>query len=109
LETGSKLGQLLQNAFKSSGIPYEPKVEVRYGHTAAVLANAGIGIAIVDVFTAHFLSNFAVTVRPFEPAIRISSSILTRSALPASRLIQDFAREVGRAFSVSTIAGIKQH
>ena len=97
LELGSRLGQMLQGAFDMARVAYEPKVEVRYCHTAAVLANAGIGIAVVDRFTARFLSSFAMTVRPFGPTITVASSLLTRSIFASSQLASDFADEIRRA------------
>ena len=97
LEQGSRLGQMLQGAFETARVAYEPKIEVRYCHTAAVLANAGIGVAIVDRFTARFLSNFAMTVRPFAPTITIAASLLTRSVFPSSQLTSQFAEEIRRS------------
>ncbi|SKA27185.1 LysR family transcriptional regulator [Consotaella salsifontis] len=102
IELGSRLGQQLQRSFESAGVGYHPRVEVRYCHTAAVLASTGLGVAIVDRFTARFLSSFAVTVRPFSPTTRIASSLLTRLLFPPPQLAADFAEEVRRAIVLAT-------
>ena len=97
LELGSRLGQMLQRAFETAGTPYEPKIEVRYCHTAAVLANTGIGVAIVDRFTARFLSTFEMVARPFAPTITVAASLLTRSVFPSSQLAMLFEDEIRQA------------
>lgn len=94
LETNSRLGLLLQRAFEASRIPYEPQVEVRYCHTAAVLANAGIGAAIVDPFTAQFLADFDIAQKPFDPKIEVPAVIVTRSGMIPSNLARAFIEEV---------------
>lgn len=96
LDTASRLGLLLKRAFEATRIAYEPQVEVRYCHTAAVLANAGIGVAIVDPFTAQFLSGFDIVRKEFRPTIEVPAAIITRSRSVPSKLVQAFIGEVQR-------------
>lgn len=97
LHAASRLGRLLRGAFVEAGAPYAPRVEVRYCHTAAVLAEAGLGIAVVDRFTAGFVDRRALVSRPFLPAISAPCTLLTRKDAPPSRLVAAFAEEVRRA------------
>ncbi|QPC43579.1 LysR family transcriptional regulator [Kaustia mangrovi] len=90
----SRLGALLRASFYTMGVPFTPVVEVRYCHSAAVLANAGIGIAIVDEFTADFTRTYEVRQRPFAPQTRVIASYLTRRDGPGSRLAEAFADEL---------------
>ena len=92
LDRASRLGLLLQNAFETVRVAYQPKVEVRYCHTAAVLANAGMGIAVVDSYTASFLPNMDLTVRAFDPLISVSACMLTRPDRPLSSLALAFSQ-----------------
>lgn len=101
LELASRIGQHLHRAFERSATPYEPQVEVRYCHTAAVLANAGIGVAVVDQFTARFLADDSLLRKPFEPAVSISASILTRSIFPPSRIAAEFIEELQASFAAA--------
>lgn len=91
LDPASRLGQLLKNAFESAGVPYTPQVLVRYCHTAAVLAHSGGGVAVVDKYTAAFLPNMDLVVRPFDPPIPISACMLTRPGRPQSILAEAFS------------------
>ncbi|MBM7070175.1 LysR family transcriptional regulator [Actibacterium sp. 188UL27-1] len=90
LDRASRLGFLLQTTFETAGIAYTPRVEVRYCHTAAVLAHSGTGVAFVDRYTAAFLPNMDLAIRPFDPTISVSACMLTRPGRPLSRLAAEF-------------------
>jgi DNA-binding transcriptional LysR family regulator len=97
LHAGSRLGQILREAFRAAGAPYSPRVESRYCHTALVLADAGLGVAIVDRFTARFLLRPSLVALPFLPAVSAACCLLTRADAPASRLADSFAAELRQA------------
>lgn len=86
LDQVSRLGVLLRYAFQSDGVPYLPRVLVRYCHTSAVLASVGMGVSIVDRFTAMSMTGHRLVVRPFLPEIWVGACLLTRPDTPMSRL-----------------------
>lgn len=90
LDRVSRLGQLLQGTFVTASVEYAPRVIVRNCHTAAVLANAGMGLAVVDPFTASFLTNLDLVRRPFEPGIPIGAGVLSRPGAALSRVAHSF-------------------
>ena len=90
LDRVSRLGQLLQGRFVASDVEYAPRVIVRNCHTAAVLANAGMGLAVVDPFTASFLTNLDLVRRPFVPEIPIGACVLARPEATLSRVAEGF-------------------
>lgn len=90
LDRASRLGFLVQTAFEAAGVAYTPRVEVRYCHTAAVLAHSGTGIAVVDSYTATFLPNMDLAIRAFDPMISVSACMLMRPGRPLSRLASEF-------------------
>jgi DNA-binding transcriptional LysR family regulator len=90
LDRASRMGFLLQTAFESAKVPYTPQVEVRYCHTAAVLAHSGAGIAVVDSYTASFLPNMDLAIRAFEPAIAVPACMVLRTTGPLSNLASEF-------------------
>lgn len=98
LDPASRLGVLLRTAFNSKGVPYLPRVVVRYCHTAAVLANAGMGVSIVDRHTAEFMAGQGLVARPFLPEIPVGACMLTRRNTPLSRLASGFAEALETAF-----------
>lgn len=90
LDRASQLGLLVQNAFEQARVRYTPQVEVRYCHTAAVLAHSGNAVAVVDSYTAAFLPNMALTSRPFDPAISVPACVISRSGRALSPLAAEF-------------------
>lgn len=98
LEAASRLGQILRSAFDRDHATYDPRVEVRYCSTAAVLAQAGLGIAVVDPYTAEFHHSPELVQRPFSPPCEISVVLLLRKGVPRSRLVHSFIEELRRQF-----------
>ncbi|WP_336097742.1 LysR family transcriptional regulator [Roseovarius sp. CH_XMU1461] len=96
LDRGSRLGVLLRQAFEAANAPYRPAVEVRYCHSAAVLANAGLGIAIVDSYTPAMIAKMDLVVKPFTPSIQMNACLLTRKDTVLPRLASDFVKEVSQ-------------
>jgi len=94
LDRRSRLGLLLEAAFARQAVVHEPRVVVRNCHTAAMLADAGIGIAIVDPFTAAFVKDLDLIVRSFEPRIEFAACLLTRPGVPLSRIGSGFVADV---------------
>lgn len=90
LERASSLGLAVQNAFYETHTPYRPQVEVRYCHTAAVLAKACQAVTIVDRYTAGFPPDSELESRPFDPPIGVPACIILRRGRPESRLAGEF-------------------
>jgi len=97
LDQVSRLGVLLRHAFQARGAPYLPRVLVRYCHTAAVLSSVGMGVSIVDPFTAMSMADHGLVVRPFRPVIRVGACLLTRPDTTLSRLASGFVDAVETA------------
>ena len=97
LDGAGRFGMVLRRVFEEKGVPYTPRVSVRYCHTAAVLANAGIGVAIVDHYTPALIANMDLEVRNFEQSIEISACLFTRKGSPISRLAVEFVDEIKSA------------
>ena len=99
LDSAGRFGMVLRRVFDEKGVLYTPRVSVRYCHTAAVLANAGIGVAIVDHYTPALIANMDLEVREFEKSIEIPACLLTRKDSPMSRLAVEFVNEIKSAMS----------
>ncbi len=94
LDHESKLGALVRAAFAMERVSFRTNLEVRYCHTACVLANAGLGVAVVDSFTSRFMQSDELVRRPFEPKIRITASAVARAGRPMSRVASAFVEEI---------------
>lgn len=93
-ERDTKMGALLRAAFEEAGEAFECSVEVRYCNTACVLAEAGVGVAIVDPLSPLLAGRFKLTTRPFEPASKVAASAVRSVKRPLSRAAEAFLREV---------------
>lgn len=93
LDQESNLGQLLRAAFQQAGVPYAPRIEVRYAQTATVLVRQGVGVAIVDPYSA-LACGPDLTVRPFLPACEVRAVMFTRRGVPHSGLMHLFIAQV---------------
>ncbi len=98
IEAASRIGQIVRTAFDRDLVPYDPRVEVRYCSTAAVLAQAGLGVAVVDPYTAECHPSPQLVQRPFTPPCEISVVLLLRKGVPRSRLVHSFIEELRRQF-----------
>lgn len=103
LEAASRLGQLVRTAFERDHAAYGPRVEARYCSTAAALAQAGLGIAVVDPYTAELHRNSGLVQRPFHPPCEISVAVMLRKGVPRTRLVHSFVEELRRQFRSSPI------
>ncbi|MBP6020320.1 MAG: LysR family transcriptional regulator [Burkholderiaceae bacterium] len=88
LEMGSRLSPLIRTAFKAEGVSYRTAVEVRYSETACLLVNAGVGITVVDWFSAiaHVRQHPGLRLIPFRPVIQVDASAVFSKSRRPSRL-----------------------
>ncbi len=93
LEAGTRMGTALRAAFQEAREPFLPAVEVRYGDTARALAEAGVGVAVIDPFSAGN-RRLPLAARPFEPAIPSRAVAFFASRLPLSRGAEALLREI---------------
>ena len=72
---------------------------MRYCHTSAMLANAKVGVAIVDRYTADLMTEQGMIVLPFRPKILIGACLLTRKDITLSRIAEAFVQTVEATLS----------
>ena len=81
----------LKNAFEAAGVPWQPQVECQLFAPACALAAQGVGITVVDPFTAQDFAGRGIVTRPFEPSIMHDIGILYPASQPRSRVTAEFA------------------
>ncbi len=94
LERGTRLGEAVRDSFTHAQCKFDFTVEVRYCNTACVLAESGVGAAVVDPFSPFSGASQALAVRPFRPATPAIASAAWSRSRPLSRLAQAFLAEV---------------
>ncbi|KAB2847370.1 MAG: LysR family transcriptional regulator [Hyphomicrobiaceae bacterium] len=102
LERGTRLGEAVRDAFQKAGAPYRHSVEVRYCNTACVLAQSGVGVAVVDPFSPTAGAGHDLAVRPFHPTTPAAAYAAWSTSRPLSRLSEAFLRELRRTAKAAT-------
>ena len=92
LEMSTKLGPLISDVFSDAGIPYRTTADVRYSQTACMLADEGIGICIVDYFSALTMQNTSDNIKiiPFKPRTKVVASVIMAKDKSPSNLSSTF-------------------
>lgn len=93
LQRGTRMGTIVREAFLKAGEAFTFTVEVRYCNSACVLAEAGVGVTVVDALSA-LSSQGEVTIRPFEPESIVSASVVRSQKRPLSKGASAFLKEV---------------
>ncbi len=73
LRGGHPFGSLLRREFFNEP-PSEGSIEVRYSYTACLLAEAGLGVALVDSFTSIHGNRYKIDVRPLRPSVSVDAT-----------------------------------
>lgn len=94
LQHDTTLGMALHRVYAEAGVDMKFAVEVRYGLTACVLANSGVGVAVVDPLTARSAGRFDLVERPFCPCIPVHASAIWAENRNLTRLAKSFLHEI---------------
>jgi DNA-binding transcriptional LysR family regulator len=94
LEPASRLGSLVRQSFDKAGAPYRPSVEVRHCVTACSLVQQGLGVAVVDQFSAATTGGWRLDIRAFKPDIKIEACAMYLEDRQLSRLTTRFIQEL---------------
>lgn len=103
LERGTRMGTILRDAFARTGERFRFAVEVRYCHTACVLARNEVGVAVVDPLSAVLREHPDLVMRPFVPASPMTAMAVRSRKRPASRAAEALLAEVRRIAGVTAI------
>lgn len=100
LDSTSPLGMTIRQAFAYAGLSMRPVIEVHHTHQACTLAEAGLGIAIVDPFTG-IGDRYNLCSRPFEPCAPAIAYAFWSKGRPLPRPAKTFVHEVKAAICKS--------
>lgn len=104
--TGTGIADLLAAAFLASGVPYQPKIEVRFLNAAARIVQEGWGVALLDELTAQSGRYTDLAIVPFQPLVpRVLSTIEPR-ARPMSETTRRF-RELFLRVTQERLEGLR--
>lgn len=92
-EPGSPLGLALSRSFWTPALQQRVMVETRYSGTACLLAESGVGVAVVDSF-AVVGGRYDLVFRPLTPRVPLDAFALTSRSQPMKRVVRAFLSEV---------------
>lgn len=94
VEPASRLGGLVRKSFDDAGVNYHSKMYVRHSTTACALVEKGLGIAVVDEFSAGPAGHWKMEIRPFAPTTTVLASVMYQKGRGLSELATRFVNEV---------------
>lgn len=78
-------GQLVAQAFRSCGVKYDPAYETTVSSTMYEMVKNGVGVGLIDPYTAINDLDDRVRLVPFLPAIPFNVALLRPESRPANR------------------------
>lgn len=97
LAGGDPLGNVVLNASESSGAQLHSRITVQTYQLARALVEAGIGMTVVDPFTAASADRARVRLRPLQPAIPVQLFLLTAANAPLGQAARRLVKYLGEA------------
>lgn len=82
---------VIDKTLQDAGIKYHQNFYTQRAHTAYGLVAEGLGVGILEPFSADMWEQAGVVIRPFRPAIRYAFTICFPEHKLGSRMAQDFA------------------
>ncbi|WP_164771469.1 LysR substrate-binding domain-containing protein [Mesorhizobium sp. M7D.F.Ca.US.004.03.1.1] len=92
LDPLSRLGSTVATAFHEAGVPFSPSLNVLQGAAACSLVSNGLGVAIVDEFSASSWVAEGLVIRAFEPSIAVHATLISLKDRPLTRLARKFVQ-----------------
>jgi len=99
LDADTRMGAAVRAAFQSVRQPFLFRAEVRTCSTACALVEAGLGVSVVDPFSAEHAAHGRLAIRPFEPAIPSIVWVFWSNRKPISDTARRFLGEVRLALA----------
>lgn len=86
--------QIISRVFDHGDIPRRVHLKTNLSAVACRLVAMGVGVSIVDPFTAAEIPKTEIVIRPFQPAITFEIWLLYPARRPRSTLIETFVKEL---------------
>lgn len=102
-----RLSTVVESAFGADGCDHSPAIKVRFVHSACELVAQGIGVAVVDAFTALRAELYqSVVFKPFRPRTTMPVYICERRDRARSALASMFLNDLRSILSENIESGI---
>jgi DNA-binding transcriptional LysR family regulator len=90
----------IDRVFRQVGVPVVSSVETTMSAQAAALVREGLGVTLIDPFTAIASTDREFVLKPFEPAVPYEFAALLPEHITPTRLATEFMSEVKSSYDV---------
>jgi len=104
LSRNSPMRMRIETALETAGVTCQHSVDSTLAHVACSLVGGGLGLTIVDPFTANNLRNPKVVCRPLVPVIPFEFSMVLPAHQPRSKVLDDFIQVMKNLFDAEFAA-----
>ncbi|WP_035883326.1 LysR substrate-binding domain-containing protein [Cupriavidus metallidurans] len=101
LNRNSPVRMRLEMELDAAGVTCKRSVVTSLGHVACSLVAGGLGLTVVDPFTARRVRDPGVVWRPLSPAVQFQFSMVLPSHQPRSKVVEDFIKLVKEQLKAS--------
>lgn len=98
-QSGSAFGRLLESELRRLGVELDEVMSARTFYIAAALVRAGVGVAVVDSFTALALLRPGLCYRSLEPALTFDVHAIYLESRPPTTIVAAFLASLTRAIA----------
>lgn len=97
-DKGTPFGALIEQLYKTQGLPLEPVIEVGSPHSASALVQLGAGIALVDEFSVKWAPG-RMSLRPLAHSPVVQINLVHHGLEPMSQFTRAFVEVLRRLVS----------
>ncbi|RZT28847.1 LysR substrate-binding domain-containing protein [Cupriavidus agavae] len=101
LSPNSPVRMRLELELEAAGVACRRAVDTSLGHVACSLVSGGLGLTVVDPFTARRVRDPGVVWKPLLPAVEFHFAMVLPAHQPRSRVVEDFIKVVTTLFKSS--------
>ena len=94
LGSGNTTRLAIDSLFRSQNVHRRTEMGASWSIAVSSMVSNGLGVSVIDPFTAQVAKQCGCAVRPFSPAIDYSFTALRPHGAPANALVDDFVRSV---------------
>jgi len=91
------LANVVHNASEAQGTPLQCRITVQTYQLARALVEAGVGMTVVDPFTAASADRTRVKLRPLAPQVPVQLYLLTAASAPLAQTARRLVKYLGEA------------
>ncbi len=102
LTASGPIGQLFAKEVQRAGLILDEVISARTFHIATALVRQGIGMAVVDNFTAQASLTPGLSMRPLIPQLTFKVHAMHLNNRPPTALANDFLKELARTIAVQS-------